>query len=69
MDELPKENPLVNTASDSMIMFNILNTASLQVIPTTVLSLRNSMGSENPTSIVITSLITTTVSAVLGMVL
>ncbi len=69
MDELQKENPLVNTASDSMIMFIILNTASLQIIPTTVLSLRNSMGSENPTSIVITSLITTTVSAVLGIVL
>lgn len=69
MEELQKENPLINTASDSMIMFIILNTASLQLIPTTVLSLRNSMGSENPTSIVVTSLITTAVSAAVGIIL
>lgn len=69
MEELQKENPLLNTASDSMIMFIILNTASLQIIPTTVLSLRNSMGATNPTSIVITSLITTAVSAIFGVVL
>ena len=69
MEELRKENPLTDTASDSMIMFIILNTASLELIPTTVLSLRNSMGAENPTSIVITSLITTAVSAVMGIIL
>ena len=69
MEELQKENPLTDTASDSMIMFIILNTASLELIPTTVLSLRNSMGAENPTSIVITSLITTAVSAVMGIIL
>ncbi len=69
MEELQKENPLTDTASDSMIMFIILNTASIELIPTTVLSLRNSMGAENPTSIVITSLITTAVSAVMGIIL
>lgn len=69
MEELKKESPLSDTASNSMIMFIILNTASLELIPTTVLSLRNSMGASAPASIVITSLITTAVSATFGIIL
>lgn len=69
MEELQKENLLLDTASDSMIMFIILNTASLQLIPTTVLSLRNSMGAINPSSIVITSIIATAIPAAIGILL
>lgn len=69
MEELRKESSLADTASDSMILFLILNTASLELIPTTVLSLRNSMGASEPASIVITTLITTAVSALVGIIL
>lgn len=69
MEALQNENPLIDSASDSMIMFIILNTASLQIIPTTVLSLRNSMGAANPSSIVITSIIATAIPAAMGIIL
>lgn len=35
-----------------MAMFIVLNTASIQLIPTTVIAIRNSLNSENPTAIV-----------------
>ena len=40
------------TLSNSMFMFIVLNTASIQIIPTTVIAIRNSLGSANPTTIV-----------------
>ncbi len=69
MQELKKESPLCDTASDSMIMFLILNTASVQLIPTTVISLRASMGASEPASIVVTTLITTFLTALFGVLL
>lgn len=39
--------------SNSMAMFILINTASLQIIPTTVISIRNSLGSQNPTKIIL----------------
>ena len=38
--------------SNSMAMFILVNTASLQVIPTTVIAIRSSLNSENPTKII-----------------
>ena len=35
-----------------MSMFILVNTASLQIIPTTVISIRSSLGSTNPTKII-----------------
>ena len=34
-----------------MFIFIVLNTASIQIIPTTVIAIRNSLGSKNPTAI------------------
>ena len=52
MKSMQKENNKKDTLSDSMMMFIVINTASIQIIPTTVIAIRNSLGSENPTSIV-----------------
>ena len=41
------------TPSDEMCMFMVLNTAAFQIIPTTILALRNSFGSEDAFSIVV----------------
>lgn len=38
--------------SNSMMMFIVINTASIQLIPTTVIAIRTSLNSSNPTSIV-----------------
>ena len=52
MKSLQRENDKKDTLSNSMIMFIVLNTASIQLIPTTVIAIRNSLGSKNPTQIV-----------------
>ena len=52
MKTMQKENLQKDTLSNSMMMFIVLNTASIQIIPTTVIAIRNSLGSDNPTSIV-----------------
>ena len=53
MKSLQKENQNKDTISNSMAMFIVINTASLQLIPTTVIAIRSSMGSQNPTKIII----------------
>lgn len=52
MESMQKENKKKDTLTNSMMMFIVINTASIQIIPTTVIALRGSLGSENPTSIV-----------------
>ena len=52
MDSMQKVNKDKSKLSDSMAMFILINTASLQIIPTTVISIRNSLGSESPTKII-----------------
>lgn len=49
MKSMQKQNPKKDTLSNSMAMLIILNTASLQIIPTTVIAIRSSLGSNNPT--------------------
>lgn len=53
VEELEKENPHKNKLSDEMILFIAINTASLQIIPTNVIAIRNSLHSENPSGIII----------------
>ena len=68
MDELKKENSNKNTLSDNMMMLIVLNTASLQIIPTTVLAMRSSLGSENPSSIIFPVWIATISAAIVGVI-
>ena len=56
-------------ANKNTIMFIILNTTSLQVIPTTILSLRASFGSLNPESILLPSFLSTLASTNCGVLL
>lgn len=64
MNELQKENVKKHTLSNSMIMFIVLNTASLQLIPTTVIAIRTSLGSENPSLVIVPVWIVTILAAV-----
>ena len=56
-------------ATTAMIMVIILNSTSLQLIPTTVVGLRAMAGSINATDIIIPTFIATLVSTVIGIVL
>lgn len=52
MKTLQEENIKKDTLSNSMAMFIVLNTASLQIIPSTVIAIRTSLGSAEPCSII-----------------
>ncbi len=68
MKSMQKENKNKDVLSNSMAMFLILNTASIQIIPTTVIAIRNSLGSNNPTGIVFPVWIATICAAVSGII-
>ena len=67
MKSLQKQNPKKDTLSNSMAMFIILNTASLQLIPTTVIAIRSSLGSSNPTQIIFPIWCATIAAAIAGI--
>ena len=67
MKSLQKQNPQKDTLSNSMAMFIILNTASLQLIPTTVIAIRSSLGSINPTQIIFPIWCATIAAAIAGI--
>ncbi len=68
MESLQKINKNKETLSDEMLMLIILNTASIQLIPTTVIAIRNSLGSINSTKIIIPVWIATICAAVSGII-
>ena len=53
MRELQEMNGGGETASDEMVIFVVMNTASMQLLPTTLGSLRQSYGSEAPFEILV----------------
>ena len=67
MKSMQDENNKKDTLSDNMMMFIVINTASIQLIPTTVIAIRNSLGSNNPTSIVFPTWIATIIAAISGI--
>lgn len=69
MQELQELNAKKETASNSMIMFLVLNTSGLTLIPVTVLLYRAEMGAANPTDVFIPILIATTVSTIAGLLI
>lgn len=68
MQELQELNHKKDTASNPMIMFLVLNTSGLTLIPVSVLMYRAQMGAQNPTDVFIPILIATTVATLVGLV-
>jgi len=68
MKSLQKNNKQKDTLTDEMIMFIVINTASIQLIPTTVIAIRSSMGSTNPTGIVFQVWIATVCAGIAGII-
>lgn len=69
MQELQELNPEKESASNSMIMFLVLNTSGLTLIPVSVLLYRAQCGAANPTDVFIPILIATAVSTIAGLVI
>jgi len=68
MEELQSVNPKKDTASDAQIMFLVLNTSGMTLIPVSILALRATAGSVNPTDIFIPILIATFISTMVGLI-
>lgn len=68
-ETMQKDNPNKDTATRSMITFLVINTASVTIIPTTVISFRILNKSSNPTEIVSACLIVTILSCFFGIVM
>ena len=52
MESMQRINTDKSKLSNPMAMFILINTASLQIVPTTVISIRSSLGSQEPTKII-----------------
>ena len=68
MNELQDLNVRKDTASNSMIMFLVLNTSGLMLIPITIMVYRAQMGALQPTDVFIPILLTSFVSTLAGVV-
>lgn len=67
INALQEENDIKDIPNDNMTTFVLLNTASLQLIPTNIIALRSLYGSVNPTNIVIPIWIVTMCSLIAGI--
>lgn len=67
MKSMQEENLNKKVLTDSMATFIVLNTASIQIIPTTVIAIRSSLGSTNPTGIIFPVWIATICAAIAGI--
>ena len=68
-EEMQKTNPKKDTATRSMITFLVINTASVTIIPTTVISIRALNKSANPSEIITASIIVTILSCLFGIIM
>lgn len=67
MQELQKLNPTPDTASDAQILFLVINTASVTLLPVTIFTYRAQMGAADPTDVFVPLLITTYIGTMVGL--
>ena len=69
MKFLQELNPSKDTASNAQIMFLVLNTSGLTIIPVSIIAYRSSSGSVNPTDVFMPILFATYCSTITGLIL
>lgn len=67
MKSMQEENVDKDVLTNSMATLIVLNTASIQIIPSTVIAIRSSLGSTNPSIIIVPVWIATICAGVVGM--
>ncbi len=68
MDELQSINDQKDTATNAQIMFLVLNTSGLSIIPLSIMLDRSLLGANNPSDVFIPILLTTFSSTVIGII-
>jgi spore maturation protein SpmA len=69
MNELQELNPQKDRASNAQIMFLVLNTSGLTIIPVSVMALRKGAGAFNPSDVFLPILLTTYFSTIAGLII
>lgn len=69
MEQLQALNPRKDTASNPMIMFLVLNTSGLTLIPVSILVYRSQLGAQQPTDVFIPILLATFFSTLAGIII
>lgn len=67
MKDLQSLNPEKNRASDAQILFLVINTSSVTLLPVTIFMYRAQMGAAEPTSVFLPILMATTISTIVGL--
>lgn len=68
MHSLQSLNPSRDTASNAQILFLVLNTSSLTLLPVTIFMYRAQQGAADPTSVFLPILLATTASSLVGLI-
>lgn len=68
MNQLQELNPQKDTASNAQIMFLVLNTSGLTVIPVSILAYRAAAGSASPSEVFLPILFATFFSSLVGLI-
>jgi spore maturation protein A len=68
MEELQKLNPKSDTATNAMVMFLGVNTASITLIPATIIGLRVAMKSAHPAEIIGTTIFASTCATITAVI-
>lgn len=68
MESLQKENKNNKRLSNSMMMLIVLNTTSIELIPTTVIAIRSSLNAASPADIIIPIWFSTIIGTTVGVI-
>jgi spore maturation protein SpmA len=68
MQELQEINPVKDTATNAQIMFLVLNTSGLTVIPISIMTYRAQLGAANPSDVFLPILLTTYIATLVALV-
>lgn len=68
MEEMDRLNNEKGTASNDMSLFLVLNAACIQLVPSTIISIRAACNSVNPGIIILPAMISTATAAMVGVI-
>jgi spore maturation protein A len=68
IEEMQRLNLNKDEATDDMALFLVINAACIQLVPSTVISIRAALNSQNPALIIVPAIISTGVAALVGII-
>lgn len=68
MEEMDRLNPNKGRASNDMALFLVMNAACIQLVPSTIISIRAAAGSSNPGAIILPAILSTASAAIVGII-